>query len=92
MYHVAHRYGMPTLSALALEHIMNTITPQTSFAMLLASSHWDDLRGLVEVSSPEHYGLSWANIILQDYIVEKWDEVSSSEEFERCCQEIAAGE
>jgi hypothetical protein len=28
----------------------------------------------------------------QDYIVEKWDEVSVSEEFEQCCQEVAAGE
>jgi hypothetical protein len=24
--------------------------------------------------------------------VEKWDEVSVSEEFEQCCQEVAAGE
>lgn len=28
----------------------------------------------------------------KDYIVEKWDEVSVSEEFEQCCQEVAAGE
>jgi hypothetical protein len=28
----------------------------------------------------------------QDYVVEKWEDVSVSEEFERCCQEIAAGE
>ena len=28
----------------------------------------------------------------QDYVVEKWDEVSVSEEFEVCCQEVAGGE
>jgi hypothetical protein len=28
----------------------------------------------------------------QDYVVEKWDDVSISEEFEQCCQEVAAGE
>ena len=75
VYQVAHRYGMPGLAALALEHIMSTITPQSSFALLLASSIWDELHLLVE-----------------DYIVEKWEEVSTSEEFERCCEEVAAGE
>jgi len=29
---------------------------------------------------------------MQDYVIEKWQEVSASEEFEQCCQEIAAGE
>lgn len=29
---------------------------------------------------------------MEDYVIEKWDEVSISEEFERCCQEVAAGE
>ncbi|KAF8646374.1 hypothetical protein AX16_007240 [Volvariella volvacea WC 439] len=75
IYQVAHRYAMPSLANLALEHIMNTITPQTAFAMLLATSAWEELRSLVE-----------------DYIVEKWDEVSVCEEFEKCCQEVAAGE
>lgn len=75
MYHVAHRYAMPGLSALALEHIVNSMTPESSFALLLASAAWDELRMLVE-----------------DYIVDKWDEVSVSEEFERCCEEVAAGE
>lgn len=75
MYQVAHRYAMPTLATLALEHIMNTITPQSSFAMLLATSVWDELHMLVE-----------------DYVVDKWEEVSVSDEFEQCCQEVAAGE
>ncbi|KAJ3934548.1 MAG: hypothetical protein NXY57DRAFT_889933 [Lentinula lateritia] len=75
MYQVAHRYAMPGLSALALEHMMNTITPASSFALLLATSAWDELKTLVE-----------------DYVVDKWDEVSVSEEFEVCCQEVAAGE
>lgn len=49
MYSVAHRYAMPGLAALALEHIMSTLTPQTSFAVLLATATWDELRSLVEV-------------------------------------------
>jgi len=66
---------MPALATLALEHMMNTITPQSSFALLLATSVWDELRMLVE-----------------DYVVDKWEEVSVSDEFEQCCQEVAAGE
>ncbi|KZT12724.1 uncharacterized protein LAESUDRAFT_808275 [Laetiporus sulphureus 93-53] len=75
MYQIAHRYGMPGLATLALEHIMSTITPQSSFAILLAAATWEELHSLVE-----------------DYVVEKWDDVSVSNEFERCCQEVASGE
>ncbi|KAF9534771.1 hypothetical protein CPB83DRAFT_842918 [Crepidotus variabilis] len=75
IYQVAHRYAMPPLAALALEHIMTSISPRTSFALLLATSLWDELHGLIE-----------------DFVVERWDEVSSSAEFEQCCKEVAAGE
>ncbi|KAI0796913.1 hypothetical protein C8Q75DRAFT_790900 [Abortiporus biennis] len=75
MYQVAHRYCMPGLASLALEHMMSTITPQSSFALLLATTMWDEVHALVE-----------------DYVVEKWDEVSISQEFEQCCQEVAGGE
>lgn len=75
MYQVAHRYAMPGLASLALEHIMSTITPQSSFPLLLATSVWIELRALVE-----------------NFVVERWDEVSVSDEFELCCQEVAAGE
>ncbi|KAJ7129390.1 hypothetical protein C8R44DRAFT_615450 [Mycena epipterygia] len=75
VYQVAHRYAMPALAALALDHMMSTITPQSSFGLLLATSVWDELHTLVE-----------------DYVVEKWDEVSVSDEFEQCCQEVSAGE
>ncbi|KIM46330.1 hypothetical protein M413DRAFT_441413 [Hebeloma cylindrosporum] len=75
IYQVAHRYIMPNLASLALEHIMSTITPQSSFALLLATSSWDELHPLVE-----------------DYVVERWDEVSASAEFEHCCKEVAGGE
>lgn len=30
--------------------------------------------------------------LLEDYIVDHWGEVSSSQEFDVCCQEIAAGD
>jgi len=49
MYQVAHRYAMPGLASLALEHMMSTITPQSSFPLLLATSVWAELRLLVEV-------------------------------------------
>ena len=49
MYQVAHRYAMPGLATLALEHIMSTITPQSCFALLLATTVWDELHSLVEV-------------------------------------------
>lgn len=49
MYQVAHRYGMPGLAALALEHMLATITPPGSFALLLASATWEELHKLVEV-------------------------------------------
>ncbi|KAF5358909.1 hypothetical protein D9758_004807 [Tetrapyrgos nigripes] len=75
MYQVAHRYVMPALQVLALEHMMSTITPQSSFALLLATTAWEDLHNMVE-----------------DYVVDKWDEVSVSPEFEQCCQEVAGGE
>lgn len=75
MYQLAHRYGMPGLVNLALEHMMSTLTPQTCFALLLATSVWEEL-----------------HLLIEDYVVEKWDEVSVSEEFEQCCQEVAAGE
>ncbi|KAI0068720.1 hypothetical protein BV25DRAFT_1791142 [Artomyces pyxidatus] len=75
VYQIAHRYGMPGLAVLALEHMMSTITPQSCFSLLLATIVWDELHSLVE-----------------DYVVEKWDEVSVSEEFERGCEEVAAGE
>ncbi|KDQ64397.1 hypothetical protein JAAARDRAFT_117915 [Jaapia argillacea MUCL 33604] len=75
MYQVAHRYELPGLASLALEHMMSTITPSSSFALLLATSVWDELHAFIE-----------------DYVVEKWDEVSVSSEFEQCCEEVAAGE
>ncbi|KIY69745.1 hypothetical protein CYLTODRAFT_372187 [Cylindrobasidium torrendii FP15055 ss-10] len=75
MYQVAHRYGMPTLANLALDHMLATLTPHTGFALLLATSAWEEVHGLVE-----------------NYVVDKWEEVNASAEFERCCQEVSAGE
>jgi len=49
MYQVAHRYSMRNLAALSLEHIMSTLTPESCFAMLLASYTWDELHTMVEV-------------------------------------------
>ncbi|CAE6436993.1 unnamed protein product [Rhizoctonia solani] len=75
VYQTSHRYALPGLAQLALSHILETITPQRAFALLLATRVWDELHTLIE-----------------DYVVNSWDEVSRSEEFETCCREIAAGE
>ncbi|KAH9965859.1 hypothetical protein BC827DRAFT_1180462 [Russula dissimulans] len=75
VYQIAHRYELPGLATLALEHMLTTITPQSCFALLLASVVWDELHSLVE-----------------DFVVERWNEVQVSEEFERGCAEVAAGE
>lgn len=55
MYQVAHRYAMPNLASLSLEHIMSTMTPQSSFALLLATSVWEELHTLIEVSGHARY-------------------------------------
>jgi len=39
---------MPSLAALALDHIMSTITPESAFALLLATSVWDELHTLIQ--------------------------------------------
>lgn len=75
VYQTAHRYALPGLAQLALNHLLETITPRRAFALLLATRVWDELHMLIE-----------------DYVVNTWDEVSRSDEFESCCREIAAGE
>ena len=50
VYQIAHRYSIPGLQHLAMEHMINTITPKTAFPLLLASCFWDELHSLVEVS------------------------------------------
>jgi hypothetical protein len=54
VYQIAHRYELPGLATLALEHMMTTITPQSCFALLLASVVWDELHSLVEVRIDVH--------------------------------------
>ncbi|KIK67825.1 hypothetical protein GYMLUDRAFT_155333 [Collybiopsis luxurians FD-317 M1] len=48
IYQVAHRYSMPGLSALALDHMISTLSPERCFALLLAVESWDEVKGLVE--------------------------------------------
>ncbi|KAJ7068532.1 hypothetical protein C8F01DRAFT_613074 [Mycena amicta] len=48
VYQVAHRYAIPSLASLALDHMMSTLTPSSAFGLLLATSVWDELRSLVE--------------------------------------------
>lgn len=92
VYQIAHRYSIPGLATLSLEHMMATITPQSSFALLLATSIWDDLHTLVEVCFFACKFTYYSYKHFKDYVAERWDEVSVSEEFEQCCQEVAAGE
>ena len=75
VYQTAHRYALPGLAQLALNHLLGTITPRRAFALLLATRVWDELHALVA-----------------DYVVDAWDEVARSDEFEACCREVATGE
>jgi hypothetical protein len=60
MYQVAHRYGMPGLAHVALEHMMATITPQASFALLLATTTWEELHTLIQVIvKVKNHGAEW---------------------------------
>ena len=55
MYQVAHQYVMPNLTSLSLEYVMSTITPKSSFALVLATSVWEELHMLIEVSGCAGY-------------------------------------
>lgn len=70
---------------------MSTISSQSSFPLLLATCFWGELHGMIQVSM---FLVLIAEFLMhtQDYIVEHWEEVSRSKEFEACCQEVAAGE
>jgi len=72
---------------------MSTITPKTAFPLLLACCFWDELHNLVEVRwiVADACILS-PFLILQDYIINQWAEVSRSEEFDTCVLEVSAGE
>jgi hypothetical protein len=50
IYRISHRYQLPALQELALEHMISGLTAETSFPLLLASYLWEELRVLIEVS------------------------------------------
>ena len=51
VYRIAHRYDLGGLASLALEHMMTMITPEHCFSLLLATSVWEELHGLVQVGA-----------------------------------------
>ncbi|KAG8904032.1 hypothetical protein FRB99_002374 [Tulasnella sp. 403] len=57
IYQIAHRYSLPGLQSLALEHMMSTITPKSSFPLLLATHFWEELHILVEDFIVDHFEL-----------------------------------
>ncbi|KAE8251937.1 hypothetical protein A4X13_0g3777 [Tilletia indica] len=74
-YKLAHRYGQVGLAELAKVHIVETLSPQSAFPVLLATALYSGLHEAIK-----------------RYVYEHWDEVSHTEEFERCCDEVGAGE
>jgi len=82
--------------------------PPASALSVYRIAHRYDLGGLASLAlehmmttmTPEHcFSLllassTWDEFhgLVQDYVVEKWEEVSMSAEFERCCDEVAAGD
>ena len=93
IYQIAHRYAIPGLQHLAIDHMMSTISPKTAFPLLLATCFWDELHNLVQVSLrvADTFVFS-SSVILQDYVINQWAEVSRSEEFDTCVLEVSAGE
>lgn len=57
IYQVAHRYGLSGLQQLALEHMMSTINPKSSFPLLLATRFWEEVHLMVEDYIVEHFDL-----------------------------------
>lgn len=75
LYRLAHRYHQEGLLDLAKAHLVGTLTPQSAFAVLLATSVYEELHAHVKA-----------------YVLDKWETVSQTPEFGRCCDEVSAGE
>jgi hypothetical protein len=50
MYQIAHRYRIPGLQHLALEHMVNTLSSRSAFPLLLATCFWEELHMMIQVS------------------------------------------
>lgn len=57
IYKLAHRYHMQDLSRLAALHMVATLTPQSAFALLLASSMYDELHTRIKTYVYQHWHL-----------------------------------
>ncbi len=57
IYKLAHRYHMQDLSRLAAMHMVATLTPQSAFALLLASSMYDELHTRIKTYVYQHWHL-----------------------------------
>jgi hypothetical protein len=55
MYRLAHRYGFSQLTQLALGHIVDTLTPQTAFPLLLATHLWPELHAAIREYALANY-------------------------------------
>ena len=49
IYQLAHRYRIPGLQQLALEHMINSITPRGAMPLLLATCFWAELNCMAQV-------------------------------------------
>jgi BTB/POZ domain len=49
VYQLAHRYRIPGLQQLALEHMMSSLSARGAFPLLLATCFWAELNGMVQV-------------------------------------------
>jgi hypothetical protein len=54
VYRLAHRCELSSLSTLALDHLVATLTPKTAFPLLLISYLWQDLHQAVQVPCGVH--------------------------------------
>lgn len=52
VYRLAHRCELTALASLALDHLVQTLTPKTAFPLLLVSYLWPELHEAVQVRFP----------------------------------------
>ncbi|KIM29080.1 hypothetical protein M408DRAFT_329095 [Serendipita vermifera MAFF 305830] len=55
VYQLAHRYRIPGLQHLALEHMMSSLAVASAFSLLLATCFWPELNDMVQDYIVEHW-------------------------------------
>lgn len=85
LYRIAHRYHVPPLCELATAHIISLLTPQNATNYLLCTALFEQLQRAIQ-------NYICMSTTARSNTVQHWHDVSSSAEFELCCDQVSAGE